>query len=141
MRKPRRSGPPARKRAPKVRKPRTKVRVTRKVSKAKVKRMKNPKVVSPTEAADVPPEAAVVAADAPAPAPTAPGKSGNVTHDSNVLAAENTRQNAVAAATTQSAAKTADIAFYRTAKASALANGIGVAQFTFALQQLGTGGQ
>ena len=66
-------------------------------------------------------------------------KSGNSTHDSAVVAAEGTRQNAMAGVSTQSAANTATIAFYRSLYASALANGLDVGPFIFALKTLGTG--
>ena len=67
-------------------------------------------------------------------------KTGNATHDAATQVAEVTRQAAVAAATTQAQAKTADISFYRTCLASALANNCGATQFIRALQELGTGG-
>ena len=66
-------------------------------------------------------------------------KSYNAVHDAAVIAAEGTRQAAVAAASTQSAANTATIAFYRSLYASALANGLDVGPFIFALKTLGTG--
>jgi hypothetical protein len=68
-------------------------------------------------------------------------KTGNVTHDTNCQIAESTRQVAVAAASTQSAVRSAEIAYYRTCKASALANGIQPTQFISALYELGQGGQ
>ena len=63
---------------------------------------------------------------------------GNATHDAAVLKAEGVRQVAVAAATTQAAARSADIAFYQTAIASAKANGLiePVVQFEMALKSL-----
>ena len=67
-------------------------------------------------------------------------QSGNAPHDTACAAAETTRQAAVSGAT-QSAAKTAEIAFYRTCLASALANGCGATTFINALRELGTGGQ
>jgi hypothetical protein len=67
-------------------------------------------------------------------------KSGNKSHDDAVNAAEGVRQVAVAAASTQAAVNTAEITFYRAAKASALANGCGAEPFISALKQLGTGG-
>lgn len=66
-------------------------------------------------------------------------QSGNITHDKTVAVAESTRQAAVAGAT-QAAARTADIAFYRAALASAKANTIATSQFVTALTELGTGG-
>ena len=67
-------------------------------------------------------------------------QSGNSTHDAACAAADATRSAALAVATTQSAAKTADIACYRTMLASALANSCGPTQFINALKELGTGG-
>jgi hypothetical protein len=67
-------------------------------------------------------------------------KSGNATHDANCLQAEGVRQAAIAVATTQSAAKAADIAAFRTMLASAIANTCGPTQFINALRELGTGG-
>ena len=67
-------------------------------------------------------------------------KSGNKSHDDAVNAAEGTRQVAVAAASTQAAVNTAEITFYRTALASAKANGCGIEPFVAALRSLGTGG-
>jgi hypothetical protein len=65
----------------------------------------------------------------------------NSTHLANLRAAELTRQIAYAAAGgSQSAITAADIAFYRSARASAIANNCGVAQFVDALRELGTGG-
>lgn len=66
--------------------------------------------------------------------------SGNKTNDDAITNSEATRQIAVAAATTQSAARTADIAHYRACVASALANNCGATQFINALRELGTGG-
>jgi hypothetical protein len=67
-------------------------------------------------------------------------KSGNKSHDDAVNLAEGARQVAVAAASTQAAVNTAEITFYRTAKTSALANGVGIEPFVTALRALGTGG-
>ena len=67
-------------------------------------------------------------------------QSGNATHDQTCAAAAAVQAAAIAVATTQSAAKTADIAYYRTCRASAITNGVGAGQFTQALQELGTGG-
>jgi hypothetical protein len=66
-------------------------------------------------------------------------KSGHRTHDNTVNAAEMSRQIACAGAT-QAACVIAEIAFYRTALASAKANGIGIEPIVAALRQLGTGG-
>jgi hypothetical protein len=70
-------------------------------------------------------------------------KTGNVAHDNALIAAETSRQVAATAAGMNAAQmKTADIAFYRACKASAVANNNngGVEQFTNALRELGTGG-
>jgi hypothetical protein len=71
-------------------------------------------------------------------------KSGNVAHDAACLAAEVTRQNAVAAATSDVAGaltvKNADVAFHRAVISSAKLNlgaGIGVAGSIAALRELG----
>jgi hypothetical protein len=68
-------------------------------------------------------------------------KSGNVTHDANCATAESTRQVAVATAANQAAVRAAEITYFRTRKASALANGIQPGQFIAALYELGVGGQ
>jgi hypothetical protein len=78
---------------------------------------------------------------APEVTPLAPSQSNSANHNAQVLAAELTRQNAMVGVTTQSPARAADIAFFRAAKASALANGISPAQYIRALQELGVGGQ
>jgi hypothetical protein len=67
-------------------------------------------------------------------------KIGNTVHDANMTAAENTRQVALAGTPTAAAVRNADIAFHRTGRASAIANGISPAQFVAALMELGTGG-
>jgi hypothetical protein len=62
-------------------------------------------------------------------------------HRSNLLAAEQTRSIAYAAAgSSQSAIKAADIVFARTALASAKANGCGVEQWQSMLKELGVTG-
>lgn len=66
--------------------------------------------------------------------------SGNKTNDDAVTNSEATRQIAVAAATIQSTARTAEIVHYRACLASALANNCGATQFITALKELGTGG-
>jgi hypothetical protein len=66
-------------------------------------------------------------------------RSGNSTHDATCLVAEGTRQTAAASAT-QAAVNTAEITFYRSVRASALANGCGVEASVSALRALGTGG-
>jgi hypothetical protein len=67
-------------------------------------------------------------------------KTGNLAHDSAMAAADGTRQVSLAAATTQSAARTADITFARAGVTSCKANGINPAQFITQLFELGTGG-
>ena len=67
-------------------------------------------------------------------------QSGNKTHDDACNAAGAIQAAAVAVATTQSAAKTADIAYFRTCRTSAIANGVAPGQFIAALVELGTGG-
>jgi hypothetical protein len=69
---------------------------------------------------------------------TAPARA----HAAACNASEATRQVAISAASTQAAAKAADIAHYRNCRASAIANnnGAGVEQFAVALRELGTGG-
>jgi len=64
----------------------------------------------------------------------------NSGHRAALLAAEQVRQAAAVPGATQSALRNADIAFYRSALASAVANGLSPAQFEFALRELGTGG-
>ena len=63
--------------------------------------------------------------------------SNNRTHDGTLYAAELARQNAVAAATTQAALRTADINYHRAALASCLAQGIGPGVNMQALKELG----
>ncbi|MEH2485414.1 ferritin-like metal-binding protein YciE [Bradyrhizobium sp. AZCC 2230] len=72
----------------------------------------------------------------------------NAAHQATCIAAEGARQQGVAAAiaagggssTVAAAVRTAEIAFYRTVIASAVANGQQSAQFGQALRDLGTGG-
>jgi hypothetical protein len=67
-----------------------------------------------------------------------PYKSGVKSHDDVILAAEGVRQTAVqAAGTNMSAARTAEISFYRTCFTSALANNISPSNFSMALFSLG----
>jgi hypothetical protein len=66
-------------------------------------------------------------------------KSGNKSHDDAVNLAESTRQVACAGAS-QAACVSAEITFYRTALASAKANGVGIEPIVAALRSLGTGG-
>jgi hypothetical protein len=62
----------------------------------------------------------------------------NATHRAALLAAEQTRQAAItAAAGNATAIKNAELAFYRNALSSALANSCGPSQFTTALKELG----
>ena len=68
-------------------------------------------------------------------------KTGNVTHDNNIIAAEGVRQQAMVGTPSAATAKAADIAFFRAGRASALANGVGPTEFIRALMELGTGGQ
>lgn len=68
-------------------------------------------------------------------------KSGITAFDNTVIPAEGTRQCAVGVASvTQAAARTADIAFYRAALASAVANSVDPGPFIRALMDLRTGG-
>jgi hypothetical protein len=65
----------------------------------------------------------------------------NATHRQNLIAAENTRVAAYAAAAgSQSAIKSADIAYARSALASAKANSCGVEQWQTMLKELGVTG-
>jgi hypothetical protein len=65
----------------------------------------------------------------------------NATHRANLLAAEQTRSIAYAAAGgSQSAIKAADIAFARAALSSAKANGCGMSQWQDMLRELGVTG-
>jgi hypothetical protein len=59
----------------------------------------------------------------------------NVTHKATLLVAEQTLQAALVGATAAQT-KTATIAFYRTARASAIANGLSPHQFSIALREL-----
>jgi hypothetical protein len=61
-------------------------------------------------------------------------KTGNATHDANPLAAESVRQAAQTPGASQSTMAAADIAYYRTAIASAIANGCGSEPFRNALK-------
>jgi hypothetical protein len=64
----------------------------------------------------------------------------NQQHATDVAVAEGVRQVAVAAAATQVAVTAAEVTFYRAALKSGLANNVSVANYVFALRQLGTGG-
>jgi len=68
-------------------------------------------------------------------------KTGNLAHDNACAAAEITRQAAVAGTPTQAQVTAADVAFYRTCRASAIANNNGVqaAEFSAALKALNVG--
>jgi hypothetical protein len=61
----------------------------------------------------------------------------NKAHYATILAAEGVRQIAVAAATTQSAVRAADLAYARTGLKSAIANGVETASWTMLLAALG----
>jgi hypothetical protein len=69
-------------------------------------------------------------------------KTGIKAHDDACLAAEGIRQVAVAASSTQAAIRTAEIAFYRSVRASCIANNgySGIEAACDALRELGTGG-
>ena len=64
-------------------------------------------------------------------------KTGNATHDSTMLAAESTRQSAVAAAASQATVNTAQIVFYRACLASKITNGLDAGNELIALKNLG----
>ena len=66
-------------------------------------------------------------------------KTGIVAHDSACAIAESIRQSAVAGAS-QSAVKTAEIAFYRSIISSCRAQGLPFSNFSAALRDLGTDG-
>jgi hypothetical protein len=61
-------------------------------------------------------------------------------HDDLVLRAENTRQAATAAASTQAAVISADVTYHRAVVKSALANGVSPAASMLALKHLGVTG-
>jgi hypothetical protein len=68
-------------------------------------------------------------------------RSGNATHDANIATAEALRQAVYLLSTsTQAQCKTADIAFYRTAVTSGIANSVDVGAYIDALHSLGAGG-
>jgi hypothetical protein len=62
-------------------------------------------------------------------------------HDDAILRAENARQTATAAASTQAAVISADVTFHRAVVKSALANGVSPAASMLALKGLGVTGQ
>ena len=69
-------------------------------------------------------------------------QSGNPTHDATCAVADTTRSAVLATpGVTAAQAKAADIAAYRTMRASALTNNCGVTTFVNALTELGVGGQ
>jgi hypothetical protein len=69
-----------------------------------------------------------------------PYKTGVKAHDDNLAAAEGVRQVAiVAAAGSVASIKAADIAYHRSARTSAIANGCSPSQFADALRELGVG--
>jgi hypothetical protein len=69
------------------------------------------------------------------------GYSGDKIHDDATARAENTRQTAVAAATTQAAIITAEVSFHRAVVKSALSRGISPSASMSALRELGVTGQ
>jgi hypothetical protein len=66
--------------------------------------------------------------------------SSNLTHNATVAAAEGIRQTAVAAASTQAAARTAEVTFHTACRTSALANGVSPTVHIYALKSLGQTG-
>jgi len=64
----------------------------------------------------------------------------NSTHRANIANAERVRQGSITAASTQTAINTAELLFYRTVLASALANNCDASTFTTALWALGVRG-
>jgi hypothetical protein len=64
-------------------------------------------------------------------------KTGNKSHDDACLAAELTKQAALASATTQAAHDSAWIAYYKSVRDSAFNNGLPHAEFVTALRMLG----
>jgi len=69
------------------------------------------------------------------------GYSGNRIHDAAVTAAEGVRQAAVTPSSSAAAVRAAEAQFYRTVKASAIANGVSPEQAILALDELGFNGQ
>ncbi len=66
----------------------------------------------------------------------------NATHRAKIVNAETVRQAAVqAVGATPATIKAAEIAFFRTLRASAISNNVSPHQFIIALQELGVGGQ
>jgi hypothetical protein len=65
---------------------------------------------------------------------------GNKTHDAAMQTAEATRQLAQVPGASQATLKAADVQYFRSARASAIANGIQPGFAIAALQELGTGG-
>ena len=62
---------------------------------------------------------------------------GNKTHDATVVAAELTRQNAMAGVSTQSAANSVTTTYFRSILASKIANGLDAGNELIALKNLG----
>jgi hypothetical protein len=62
-------------------------------------------------------------------------RSGNTTHDKTCADAERKRQSAIAGAS-QAAVRSAEVSYYQTCRASALANGVSPSQFNDALREL-----
>jgi hypothetical protein len=64
-------------------------------------------------------------------------RTGNVTHDNNMIAAEGKRQIAVAQAANQAAATAAEVAYNQTGLASALQTGVNTQPFRTGLRAAG----
>jgi hypothetical protein len=80
-------------------------------------------------------------ASAPIFAPASVSQSGKAAHDATVNQAELARQNAVAAAgSNQTTVRSAEVQFYKTVTASALANGVSPSAAMQALRELGQTG-
>jgi hypothetical protein len=60
----------------------------------------------------------------------------NATHKATLLVAEQTLQSAIAGTPTAAATKSAYVSFYRTARASAITNGLSPVSFSLALREL-----
>jgi hypothetical protein len=66
-----------------------------------------------------------------------PSLTGNAIHDANVFVAESVRQTAIASATTQAAATTADAAYAHSVLTSAIKNGVQTGAAICTLYELG----
>jgi hypothetical protein len=62
-------------------------------------------------------------------------KTGNAAHDATLLAAESTRQSAVAAAASQATANSATVTFYRACLASKITNGLDAGQRDYRVEK------